>query len=167
MTTITKNPEMEERITNNTKFSFSVKKSTDTENRESYRDHIIKIGQLKDPIHGMRSKSELSPKVRRRIAGYFLHKEGKEALVAFEDDGELIQYYLPFSKLKKSGIMHEDQPFEMDELEVEVDGEIYKRYEFRPLALKKDRHTISSNEFSDDIKSKYEYILNNAPNVKD
>ena len=165
MTSITTDRESEEKIEGDHGFSYSVKRYIDNAD-DSSRNFTIRSTIADDRGHGKSRKSNPSPKVTKRLYGYFIQQQGEEALVAFVENESLIHYYLPFYDLKKCGIKFENQPFEMDEKEVELDGLTYKRYEFRPLAHKKDKFSVSP-ESSNEIKNKLDYILSHAPDAQD
>lgn len=90
--------------------------------------------RVSHPITG-----KLKKRFIRRLQGFFVQQEGEEAGVAFVEEGRLFHYFLPMRHLEKSGIMAENQPFEMDEVETtEEDGSLTVSYTFRPVAKASD-----------------------------
>ena len=83
--------------------------------------------------------SRLKMKTLRRVRGFLIESIGAESKVAFEHQGELIQYYLPSGNLEKAGITAPNQPFEMDEIEFRLGANDHvSGYRFKPLAKVSD-----------------------------
>lgn len=76
----------------------------------------------------------VKPRVKRRFKGFFLHAEGEEARVALVDNGTLVHYYLPLNIFLDANVKTENQPFELDELELKVDGKVFHSQEIRASA---------------------------------
>jgi hypothetical protein len=101
----------------------------------------------------------LRKRVLRRIRGFLIEEQGGEARVAFVENDQPIQYYLPSDRLRKSGIVAQNQPFEMDEVEIQADdGLIIIGYSFRPLAKPSDAF-VDSIDLNDDLKRKRALIF--------
>ncbi len=94
----------------------------------------IRIQSL-DPVN---RKIELPKKVLRRLRGFLIEAGGEEAKVAFVEEGNTFEYYLPAHFLEKAGIRAENQPFQMDEVEIKTESGILIGYEFRALAKPSD-----------------------------
>jgi hypothetical protein len=78
-------------------------------------------------------------RVLRRLKGFLVETQGLDSRVVFVSEGEAVQYYLPTVQLEKAGITAPNQPFEMDEFEMETDGEGYAiGYRFLALAKPSD-----------------------------
>jgi hypothetical protein len=76
--------------------------------------------------------------VLRRFRGFVIEMGREEAKVGFVEGGSTHEYYLPASHLGKAGITAENQPFQMDEVEIETESGVIVGYEFRPLAKPSD-----------------------------
>lgn len=82
---------------------------------------------------------ELQPRVMRRFRGFFIESQGFDAKVAFVVDGHTVPYYIPAKQLMKAGIASQNQPFQMDEVEIQTADEGYiVGYRFMPLAQPSD-----------------------------
>ena len=81
---------------------------------------------------------DVSKKVLRRMQGFLIEMTGLEAKVAFVEAGATHEYYLPSSHLRGAGITAENQPFQMDEVEIKTEGGVIVGYEFQPLAKPAD-----------------------------
>jgi hypothetical protein len=77
-------------------------------------------------------------KVLRRMQGFLIEVIGKEAKVALVEDGKTYLYYLPYSRLKDADISAENQPFQMDEVEIKTDDGVFVGYIFQALAKPSD-----------------------------
>ena len=101
---------------------------------DSIRVHVASAAPKK-------RESSRAPQTRvlRRLKGFLVETQGLDSRVAFVSDGEAVQYYLPTTQLKKAGITSPNQPFEMDEFEMEADGGGYAiGYRFLALAKPSD-----------------------------
>lgn len=159
MSTITDTPSVRTSISTKREDYWSVR-GNETEGRGTFSTtvqlgEVSNIGWSDSPhIHrshrGKRTGSETSqPKVKRRIQGFFIQEEGQEARVALVDNGTVVHYHLPLSLLHSGGVRHENQPFELDELEAKVAGVVMRGYkvkasapaeasEIRPLPLNEE-----------------------------
>jgi len=64
---------------------------------------------------------------------------GNEAKVVLFENGQSASYTLPSKQLRKIGVTLPNQPFEMDEIEIESDADGFiVGYRFRALALPGD-----------------------------
>jgi len=80
-------------------------------------------------------------KVLRRLKGFVMSLSDADARVAFVQDGQTILYDLPSESLKKKGITALHQPFEMDEIQLQIEPyDAVTAYEFRPLAKREDAY---------------------------
>jgi len=82
--------------------------------------------------------ADVRKKVLRRMQGFLIEMVGEEAKVAFVEAGATHEYYLPSSHLQRAGIRAENQPFQMDEVEIKTDASCIIGYEFCPLAKPSD-----------------------------
>jgi hypothetical protein len=93
---------------------------------------------VREPNRTVSSKRGTSdkqtPKVKRRLQGFFIQEEGQEARVALVDNGVLVHYYLPLALLHEGNVRIENQPFELDELEIKVDGVVMSGHRVRASA---------------------------------
>ena len=81
-------------------------------------------------------------RVLRRLKGFLVETQGLDSRVVFVSNGETVQYYLPTEQLKRARITAPNQPFEMDEFEMEtVDGGYAIGYRFLALAKPTDGFT--------------------------
>src|SRR5207302_8917646 len=68
------------------------------------------------------ARKKPTEKVVRRLNGFVVEDKGEEYEVAFVEKGnQLVIYYLPARHLRKAGITAPNQPFQMDEVEIELD----------------------------------------------
>ena len=102
--------------------------------------------------------SQLQKRVLRRIRGFLIENQGRESRVAFVENDQPIQYYLPTDQLSKNGIVAENQPFEMDEVEIHDNGQVIVGYTFRALAKPSDSFS-DSFDLNDDLKQKRKLIF--------
>ena len=140
------------RVPSNSNELYSLHRYSDSSNT------AIDIFASRDRLANNLSRSTRSrPEVIRRLNGFFVQREGDEARVAFVEQGEVFHYMLPFKEFESAGITMENQPFEMDELSMSVDGVFLKGYRFRPMATAKDCVT-ESLELDPERKKKVEFI---------
>jgi len=98
-------------------------------------------------------------RVLRRLRGLLIEKQGTESRVAFVENDQPIQYYLPTDRLRMSGIVAQNQPFEMDEVEIQVnDGVPIVGYRFRPSARPSDSF-VDSIDLDEERKQKRALIF--------
>jgi hypothetical protein len=84
-------------------------------------------------------KAAAKSRVLRRLKGFLVETQGLDSRIVFVSDGEAVPYYLPTAQLKKAGITAPNQPFEMDEFEMETDDGAYAiGYRFLALAKPSD-----------------------------
>lgn len=87
---------------------------------------------------GRNARTTGTKKVLRRMQGFVIEANSEEAKVAFVEDGVTHEYYLPSRPLFAAGIRGENQPFQMDEVEMKTDAGMMVGYEFQPLAMPGD-----------------------------
>jgi len=129
----------------------------ETESGGRGRTSSTDLGELLFRIHPARrlqqaAERQKAEKVLRRISGFLVEDEGEEYKVVFIEDGQPVQYYMPSTPLRKAGITAPNQPFQMDEIEVEISGgRIMTGYNFTPLAKPSDafNDAIELNEERD------------------
>jgi hypothetical protein len=98
-------------------------------------------------------------RVRRRLKGFLIEIQGVDARVAFVENGQTIPYDLPAERLRDSGITAKNQPFQMDEVEVQTgDGGTIVGYRFLPLAKPSDAY-IETLNLDDERKRKRDLIF--------
>ena len=85
-------------------------------------------------VPSSRMRKREKPRVMRRLNGFLVGFEGEWAKVVYVQGNSSYEYNVPAQQLLKSGIKIENQPFEMDEVEVTLDHEIILGTIFRPLA---------------------------------
>jgi hypothetical protein len=96
---------------------------------------------------------------KRRLKGFLIEMEPEEARVCLIENGERFFYDLPSDQLRKAGITHQNQPFEMDEIEMKIeDGGFVVGYRFKPLARPEHAY-IESLKVDDERKRKRDLIL--------
>jgi hypothetical protein len=105
---------------------------------------------------GRHEKQQL--KVKRRLQGFFIQEEGQEARVALVDNGTLVHYYLPLKLMHEGGVRAENQPFELDELELNLDGVVLSGHQIRASAPA-EAGMMSPLPLSEDYQQKLERIL--------
>ncbi len=84
------------------------------------------------------SSANTHKKTIRRMKGFLIEIRGTEAKVGFVEGESIYEYYLPAENLRKAGIKSENQPFEMDEIEIKSEGEYMTGYRYRPLSMPND-----------------------------
>jgi hypothetical protein len=94
-----------------------------------------------------------------------MEMHGTEARVAFVENGQTIIYDLPAEQLRRSGIEIANQPFQMDEIEVETDGGLIVGYCFRPLAKASDAY-IETLNFDEEHNRKRDLIFKKFAKAK-
>jgi hypothetical protein len=119
------------------------------------------------PISRSTNISPPKPKsrVRRRMTGFLSEMQGKNARVTFVVNGETFQYDMPADTLTKSRIEIVNQPFEMDEIEMETDEGFVIGYRFRPLAKASDSYRETLN-LDEERKRKRDLILQRFAKAK-
>jgi|SRR5882724_2196959 len=105
-------------------------------------------------------KREGTEKVVRRLDGFLVEDRGEEYKVAFVENGDhLVFYYLPARQLRKAGIIAPNQPFQMDEVEIELDGgRSMTGYVFCPLANPSDSF-VDAIDLNEDRNRKFSAIV--------
>jgi hypothetical protein len=121
--------------------------SATTTIRYASRDYGSEIKSLHiRPARGAKApkKHESSERIVRRLQGFLVEDEGEEYKVAFVENEALVFYYVPASPMRKAGIAAPNQPFQMDEVEVNLpSGRTMTGYTFVPLAKPSDAFTDS------------------------
>lgn len=119
------------------------------------------------PVKRSSSHSDSKQKsiVLRRISGFLTEMQGKNARVTFVESGQTFQYDMPADQLRKSGIEIINQPFQMDEIEIQSDDGLIVGYRFRPLAKASDAYVETLN-FDDERKRKRDLILKKFAKTK-
>ena len=126
----------------------------------------LKLRPLRSSVAGASErKKRLNPK--RRLKGFLVEMRAKEARVAFIENGERILYDLPADQLQKAGITMKNQPFQMDEIEMETDGGgWFVGYRFLPLAKPSDAY-IEGLNLDEDRKRKRGLIFKEFAKTQD
>src|SRR5207247_713866 len=101
-------------------------------------EHVIRYDRPVRPVKRSDRKNE--PRVLRRLNGFLVEMQGTEARVAFVEDGQTILYDIPAEQLRRSGILTKNQPFQMDEIEMQTEGGLVVGYRFLPLANPSDAY---------------------------
>jgi hypothetical protein len=105
------------------------------------------------------------PRVLRRLEGFLMEMEKDEARVAFVEDGRVTPYDMPADQLRRSGIVVKNQPFQMDEIELKLEGGLVVGYRFEPLAKPSDAY-IEPLNFDAERKRKRDLILKEFSKAK-
>ena len=105
-------------------------------------------------------KRKATEKVIRRLNGFIVEDRGEDFKVAFEVNGKhLMFYYLPAGQLRRAGITAPNQPFQMDEVEIELDdARLMTGYVLCPLATRSDSF-IDAIDLNADRKRKFSAIV--------
>ena len=119
------------------------------------------------PVIRTSSQTQLKQEARvlRRISGFLTEMQGKNARVTFVEKGETFQYDMPAERLSKCGIEIVNQPFEMDEIEMQTKDGLVVGYRFRPLAKASDAYRETLN-FDEKRKRKRDLILKKFAKAK-
>jgi hypothetical protein len=84
-------------------------------------------------------KRQSAEKILRRFEGFLIEDEGEDYRVVFIENGLPVEYYMPSSPLRKAGITASNQPFQVDEVEIEsASGRMVVGYSFTPTAKPSD-----------------------------
>ena len=103
----------------------------------------------------------------RRLKGFLVEVQGADARVAFIENGETILYDLPAEQLRRAGITARNQPFQMDEVEMQAGDEgWFVGYRFLPLAKLADAY-IETLNLDDERKRKRDLIFKEFANSQD
>ncbi len=112
-------------------------------------------------------KHESTEKILRRLQGFLVEDDGEEYKVAFVENDGLVFYYLPASPMRKAGIAAPNQPFQMDEVEVQLSsGRAVTGYTFVPLAKPSDAF-VDSIDLNGERRSKLATIFKKFGKAKD
>lgn len=98
-------------------------------------------------------------KVLRRLRGFIFEFDNATAVVSFIVEKEEYRYSFPKHYLARNGISEINQPFEMDELEVEDQDGLHLVTEFRPMAKIGSGHSTSF-DLTDEEEEWYKTIQN-------
>ena len=138
--------------------------------------HPIGGGVGEDPQTGIRFRPAIKkrptannsskPRVLRRINGFLKEMQGKNARVIMVDNGESYEYEMPAERLTKNGIKLANQPFQMDEVELQTDDGFFVGYHFRPLATEADLYS-DPLDFDTERKRKLELIIKKFAKTSD
>jgi hypothetical protein len=106
------------------------------------------------------ARKKPTEKVVRRLNGFLVEDRGEEYQVAFVEKGnQLVIYSLPARHLRKAGITAPNQPFQMDEVEIELDGgRSMTGYVFCPLANRSDSF-IDAIDLTEERNRKFSAIV--------
>ncbi len=106
-------------------------------------------------------------RVLRRLKGFLIEMQGADARVAFVENGQTIHYDLPAEQLRHAGISARNQPFQMDEVEMQAGDEgWFVGYRFLPLAKPSDAY-IETLDLDDERKRKRDLIFKEFANSQD
>lgn len=83
---------------------------------------------------GLKAKGILNKTVKKRLNGFLLRIEGEQSIVVIADGDNHYEYVIPSHTLKKAGIQYQNQPFQMDYLEMKTGSSVITAQEFKPLA---------------------------------
>jgi hypothetical protein len=112
-------------------------------------------------------KHESTEKILRRLQGFLVEDEGEEYKVAFVENDALVFYYLPASPMRKAGVAAPNQPFQMDEVEVQLSsGRTVTGYTFVPLAKPSDAF-MDSTDLNEERRRKLETIFRKFGKARD
>jgi hypothetical protein len=105
-----------------------------------------------------------SVRVLRRLKGFLSEVQGADARVVFVENGQTISYDLPAEQLRHAGITAKNQPFQMDEVEMQAGDEgWFVGYRFLPLAKPSDAY-IETLNLDDERKRKRDLIFKEFAN---
>ncbi len=126
------------------------------------RDYGSDIGSFEiRPAQGAKPprRRGATEKIVRRLLGFLVEDRGVDCKVAFVENGDHFFYYLPARQLRQSGITAPNQPFQMDEMEIELDGgRLMTGYVFCPLAKPSDSF-VDSIELNEDRRREFSAIV--------
>lgn len=141
------------------RFAFQTPQSNSFETQEEQIRYSTAVRTPK------RSERKHHLRVLRRMKGLLMEIQGKNARVVFVEDGQTYEYEMPSERLLKMGINMPSQPFQMDEVEIEMGEDSIVGYNFRPLAKESDAYVEALN-FDEDRKQKLELILKKFAKAK-
>lgn len=140
------------------RFVFSSPRSNSAEN-----ESLIRFSKTERKSAAPETKKQT--RVLRRFTGYLMEFEGRNARVAFVENGEVFQYDMPADRLQRSGIEIVNQPFQMDEFETRTDDGLEVGYRFRPLAKASDKF-VETLDLDEEQKRKRDLILKKFAKAK-
>jgi len=117
-------------------------------------------------------RSHSTRRTKRRLRGFLIELQNPEsknsqARVAFVEDGEMILYDLPAEQLVRAEITEPNQPFQMDEVEIEEeDGAIVFGYRFKALAKPSEAY-METLQIDEERKQKRDLIFREFANSQD
>lgn len=117
------------------RFEFRSTSGDGSPQPDTYRFHRTKTASS-----GSARKLKQVVKVKRRLKGFLVEMETKEARVAFVENNEVFQYDMPAEQLRAAGIKVRNQPFQMDEIEMELESGMVIGYRFTALADESDAY---------------------------
>lgn len=104
-------------------------------------------------------RSREAIRTKRRLKGYLVEMQAGEATVSFVENSQQFLYDLPADQLRRAGVTQRNQPFEMDEIEMESpDGALIVGYKFKALARREDAY-IEPLQFDEKRKQKRDLVL--------
>ena len=112
------------------------------------------------------SRSRQNQRTKRRLQGFLIEFQDDNARVGLIVDGEVVNYDLPANRIRQAGVKVRNQPFQMDEIEMEEeDGSIIVGYRITALANPGDAY-IETLNFDDERKRKRDLILKEFSQAK-
>ena len=103
-------------------------------------------------------KEQSQVRTIRRLQGFLVELDRADARVAFVQDGETIYYDMPAERFRRAGIEVRNQPFEMDEVEIEDENGLIIGYRLKALAKPSDAY-IQTLDFDEERRRKRDLIL--------
>jgi hypothetical protein len=103
-------------------------------------------------------KTKANIKPLRRLRGFVFEFNNTEVIVIFLVDGKEYQYSLPKHLLMRNGISAIDQPFQMDEIEIEDENGVRLETRFQPMA-KTESGSYSSFKLSEEEQDWFQTVL--------
>ena len=131
---------------------------SESENLVTKPGGVIRYSRVVRPSKQRDAKSHEEIKVLRRWQGFLLSVDKVSARVELIQDGKSYTYDLPADRLVKSGIKIQNQPFEMDEVEIRTNEGFVTGHRFRALAEATDVY-IEHLDLDEDRKRKRDFIL--------
>jgi hypothetical protein len=106
-----------------------------------------------------RPKKNEAVNTKNRFKGFLVEMDAEQARVCLVKNGQKYFYDFPAHHLRKAGVTLQNQPFEMDEFEMQTpDGGFAAGHKFKPLAEKQHAYT-EVLKIDEDRKRKKELIL--------
>jgi len=139
---------------------FQESQSSFQDTQTSYQETLSAHAHDFEPLEAFRSnKLRRKPeRVTRKLEGFLVSREGKNALVCFIQNEECIEMVVPANNLTKNNITEVNQPFEYIESDIFDNGLWRQSAVYKPLC-KPDEYTVASVQLPDESRKLLDALL--------